>query len=156
MSISIEAAMDSRGGAMQFPPSPNSSSVGNRIIDSEHKKLFGMINDIAQLINLNHGVALSVAIKLLNDSLHEYFEVEENIAHAVNFDFANHRMAHKKLSNEIKSITSKILSQNSKWSSLERKESIKSLNDRLSQHIKVDSRPLKIVLDTHLYDFKPD
>jgi len=114
-----------------------------------------MIDDIEQLIFLNHGVALSVALKLLNNGLRDYFEVEENIAHAVDFDFAKHRLAHQYLSNEIKLITSKILSQNDKWSSLERKSSIKSLYDCLIQHIKVDSRPFKIVLDTYLYDFKP-
>jgi len=141
---------------MQFPPNPGLPSVGNRIIDSEHDKLAGLINDIAQLIYLNHGVALSVSLRLLNDSLPEYFAVEENIAHAVSFDFTNHWMAHQKLLDEIKFITSKIASQNSKWSSLEKKESIKSLNDCLFRHVNVDSRPLKIVLDTHLYDFKPD
>jgi hemerythrin-like metal-binding protein len=140
---------------MQFPPSSGLPSIGNRILDSEHNKLIGMIEDIGQLVFLNHGVALSVALKLLNNGLRDYFAVEENIAHAVNFDFTNHRLTHQYLSNEIKLITNKILSQNDKWSSLEKKSSIKSLNDCLIQHIKVDSKPFKTVLDTYLYDFKP-
>lgn len=140
---------------MQFPPNPNLPSVGNRVIDSEHNKLFGMINDIGQLIYLNHGVALTVALKLLNGGLRDYFAVEERIAHAVDFDFTNHRVAHENLLNEIKFITNKIISQNNKWSSLEKKNYIKSLNDCLIQHIKVESKPFKTVLDTCLYDFKP-
>ena len=140
---------------MQFPPNPGSLSVGNSIIDSEHNKLFGLINDIAQLINLNHGVALSVSLKLLNDSLHPYFAMEENIAHMVKFDFTYHRQAHKKLSDEIKLITDRIMSKNVTWSNLERKDIIKSLNDCLINHIKIDSRQFKAVLDTYSYDFKP-
>jgi len=115
-----------------------------------------MINDdIGQLIYLNHGVALSVALKLLNTGLRDYFAVEERIAHAVNFDFTSHRLSHQKLLNEIKLITNKIMSQNNKWSGVEKKDSIKSLNDCLIHHIKVDSKPFKAVLNTHLYDFKP-
>lgn len=139
---------------MQFPPNQGSLSVGNSIIDSEHNKLFGLINDIAQLINLNHGVALSVSLKLLNDSLHVYFAMEENIAHMVNFDFAYHRQAHQKLSDEIKLITDRIMSKNVMWSNLDRKDIIKSLNDCLIYHINIDSRPFKAVLDTYSYDFK--
>ena len=141
---------------MRFPPNSALPSVGNRIIDSEHDKLAGMINDIAQLINLNHGVALSVSLKLLNDSLPEYFKLEENVAQAVNFDFADHRLAHQRLLDEFKFITNRIMSQNDRWSGMEKKNSIKLLNDCLMRHINVDSRPFKIVLDTCLYDLKPD
>jgi len=140
---------------MQIPPNSGLSSVGNRTIDSEHHKLAGMINDIGQLVHLDHVVALSVAIKLLNDGLREYFSVEENIAHAVNFDFSYHKQAHQKLLNEINHITNKITGQNDKKLNLERKNSIKSLNDLLIQHIMVDSKPFKMVLESHSYDFKP-
>jgi hypothetical protein len=47
------------------------------------------------------------------------------------------------------------MSQNDKWSSLERKDCITSLNDCLIKHIKVDSKPFKTVLSTYSYDFKP-
>jgi hypothetical protein len=114
-----------------------------------------MINDMAQLIFINHDVALSVALKLLNDGLREYFSVEESIAHAVNFDFTDHRLAHRKLLDDIKHITNRIMNHNAKWSGPERKDTIKSLNDSLIQHIKVDSMPFKLVLDTYPYDFKP-
>ncbi|MGC2048439.1 MAG: hypothetical protein WA635_07500 [Gallionella sp.] len=140
---------------MQFLPNPALPSVGNRIIDSEHNKLLGMISDIAQLIHIHHGVALSVAIRLLNEGLRDYFAAEEKVARAVNFDFADHRLAHQKLFNEIKLITGRIMSQNDRWSSLERKDCITSLNDCLIKHIKVDSKPFKTVLNTYSYDFKP-
>jgi len=140
---------------MQFPEYYNSLSVGNRSIDSEHQKLSAIINDISQLILVNHTVALSVAIKMLADCLHECFFVEENIAQAVNFDFTKHKLTHQALLNNFRAITDKLISQNGNLSKLERKVCIDSLNELLIKHIKNDSKPLKEVLDTHLYDFKP-
>ena len=141
---------------MQFSVNYRSLSVGNKIIDTEHQKLASIINDIAQLLLVNHIVALSVAIKILNDSLRDYFVIEENIAQAVNFDFTQHRLAHQTLLNNFHAITNKLMSQNGKYSKLERKDCIDSLNGFLIQHIQEDSKPLKIVLGTHLYDFKPN
>jgi len=140
---------------MPYAQNQGLPSVGNKIIDSEHTKLIGMVNDIAQLIHLNHGVALSVALKLLDVGLREYFVMEENIASAVGFDFSYHRQSHQQLLKEIRSITDKIVRQNDKWSSVDRKNCISSLNDCLIRHIKVDSRPFVQVLETHAYDFRP-
>jgi len=141
---------------MPFLTNYRSLSVGNRIIDSEHQKLGIIINDIAQLMLVNHVVALSVAIKILNDRLRDYFVVEENIAQAVNFDFTQHRLAHRILLNNFHVITNKLMSQDGKCSNLERKNYTDALNGFLIQHIQQDSKPLKMVLDTHIYDFKPN
>lgn len=144
-----------QGSIMQFSTNLNSLSVGNRIIDSEHKKLGGIITDIGQLILVNHVVAVEAAIRMLNDGLRYYFAVEEDIAQAVNFDFAQHRLAHITFLNKFQDITDKFMSLDGKWSKLERNDFIDSLNGLLIQHIQEDSKPLKIVLDTYLYDFKP-
>jgi hemerythrin-like metal-binding protein len=141
---------------MQFSINQRSLSVGNRIIDTEHKKLGDIINDIGQLILVKHDVALSMAITLLNDALRHYFVVEENIAKAVNFDFTQHNLAHQALLNEIHGITHKLMNQYHKFSDLERKHFIDSLNGCLIQHIQDNSRPLKVVLDNYVYDFKPN
>jgi len=140
---------------MQFSGNFNSLSVGNRTIDSEHQKISAIVNDISQLILVDHIVALSVAVKMLADCLQEYFWIEENFAQAVNFDFTKHRLAHQALLNNFRVITDKIISQNGKFSKLERKVYTDSLNELLIQHIKVDSKSLKVVLDTCFYDFKP-
>jgi len=141
---------------MQYSANLRLQSVGNRIIDSEHEKLIGIINDIGQLMLVKHDVALSVAIKILNDALHHYFVVEENIANAVNFDFSDHRMAHQALLNEVHAVTDKLMVKIGECSSPERKRLIEFLNGLLIQHIQEDSKPFKIVLDTHLYDLKPN
>lgn len=139
---------------MDFSIHNNSLSVGNRVIDFEHQVLNGLINDIGQLMLVNHDVALLAAIRMLHDSLHRYFVVEERIAEAVGFDFAKHRSAHQKLFDNYRVITDKIISSAGKYSKFERKEFCDSLSDLLIQHIREDSKPLKIVLDTHLYDLK--
>ena len=140
---------------MQFSGNLNLLSIGNRAIDSEHQKISAIINDISQLILVNHIVALSVAIKMLADRLQEYFFIEEKIARSVKVDFTKHRLAHQALLNNFRVITDKLINQNGKLSSLERKVCIDSMNELLIQHIKSDSKQLKEVLDTHLYDFKP-
>jgi hemerythrin-like metal-binding protein len=141
---------------MPYSSKYSSLSIGNRIIDSEHKKLSGVINEMSNLILVNHVVALSVQFKILNDCLRNYFLVEERIARAAGFDFTQHRLAHQLLLYKCQSVKEKLMTHTGNWSTLERKECIESLNDSLIQHVKWDSKPLKKVLDTLSYDFNPD
>jgi hemerythrin-like metal-binding protein len=141
---------------MPYSTKFSSLSIGNKIIDSEHEKLSGVINEMSNLILVNHTVALSVQFKILNDCLRNYFLVEGNIARAVGFDFTKHRLAHQLLLYKCQCIQDKMMNQKSKWTQLERKDCIDSLNDCLIQHVKWDSAPFKKVLDTHPYDYKPN
>jgi hemerythrin-like metal-binding protein len=132
-----------------------SLSVGNRTIDSEHRKLIGKIEDIAHLITANNDVSLSVACKLLNDGLRDYFVVEERIAQALNFDFAQHRQAHQDLLKECQLLKNKLMNLSSLHSFFDRKDCVDSMNNYLILHIKEDSKPFKLVLDSQSYDFHP-
>jgi len=140
---------------MQVSAKINSHSVGNRIVDSQIQILDGLIYDIESLILVNHAVALSVAIRMLHDSLHHYFVVEESIAQAVGFNFTKHRVAHQRLANDFLVMTDEFTSQPVKHSKIEKREFIDSLRDSLNQYIEVDRKPLKIELEKHLYDLKP-
>ena len=131
-------------------------SVGNRIIDSEHRKLHAQINGIAGLIAAGNVGALPDAFGQLENNFHTYFGVEENIARAVNFDFAQHRLAHQRLLNEIYSIKDELIARNGQWSKAEEKNYIDSLWYSFIQHVKDDGKSLKAVMDTYLYDFNPD
>lgn len=142
-------------GNMIFSTSLKPFSVGNRIIDSEHQQLVNVINDIGQLILVNHAEALSEAFNILDNMLRTYFVVEESVALAVKFDFARHRLAHQDLLKNFQTIRARLMNQDCKWSTSERKDGVDSLNQYLIQHITEDSKPLKIVLDTYLYDFQP-
>lgn len=130
-------------------------SIGNRTLDSEHKKLHNIISRIAYYIVARDVVALSEAFDLLENCLCAYFVVEENIARAVNFDFAQHKLAHQHLLHEFQRIRDELTVKNGRWSDDEGESYVYSVLDHLIQHIKKDGRPLKIVLDTCLYDFNP-
>lgn len=131
-------------------------SVGNRTIDSEHKDLFIAINWLSGIIKAGEVNVLSPAFDLLDIQLRHYFEVEEHIARAASFDFTQHKQAHQRLLNKIHSIRDELTAKNGMLFKSEEKSRVDSLADCLARHIREDGKPLKIVLDTHFYDFKPD
>lgn len=129
-------------------------SIGNRILDSEHKKLHGVLGEISHLIEARNIAGLPKAFEQLESRLCAYFAAEEHIARAVNFDFARHRLAHQYLLDELQRIRNELMGCSD----------IRRLGDGnyafrlmscLLRHVKEDSRPLKIVLDTCFYDFNP-
>jgi len=130
-------------------------STGNRILDSEHKKLHGIINQIVCSVVARNVAALSEAFELLENCLCVYFAAEENIAQAINFDFTQHRLAHQHLLDEFQCMKDELTAKNGMWTDEEGEDYAHSLMNYLIQHIKEDGKPLKIVLDTCLYDFKP-
>ena len=130
-------------------------SVGNRVLDSEHKKLHGIIDKIASSVVARNVAALPELFELLEDCLCAYFSVEENIARAVNLDFTRHQLAHQRLLDELQRVKEELTAKNGMWSDEEGGDYAYSLMDYLIQHIKEDGRPLKIVLDACLYDFNP-
>lgn len=130
-------------------------SIGNRTLDSEHRNLHGITSKLARSIVARDVAVLSETFDLLENCLCAYFVVEENIAQAVNFDFAQHKLAHQHLLHEFQRIKNELMVKNGKWSDDEGKNYAHLLMYHLLQHIKKDGWPLKIVLDTCLYDFNP-
>jgi len=114
-----------------------------------------LIHEIASLIKAGEVAALSEAFKLLENSLHAYFVVEESIAGALNFDFTQHSHGHQRLLKEFQKIKKDLLAKNSALFDLEVKRYTDSLRNCLIRHIKEDGKPLKAVLETQFYDFKP-
>lgn len=128
-------------------------SIGNRVIDSEHRKLHDMINGVKHLIAARNVAALSEAFERLENGLCAYADIEERVAQAVNFDFSQHRLAHQHMLDEVRRIRGVLVADDSVCP--EGESHARCLMDCLVKHIKEDGRPLKVVLDTHLYDFKP-
>ena len=131
-------------------------SVGNRAIDSKHKKLHGIINEIASRIKAREVAALSEAFNQLENGLHAYFAVEESIAEALHFDFTQHGQAHQRLLKEFQRIRDVAMAKNGMWSKSEEKGYIGFLMACLTRHIENDDKPLKAVLSAQFYDFKPN
>jgi len=118
--------------------------------------LHGTINEIARSIAAKDNTALLEAFELLENALRAYFVIEENIAQAVDFDFTQHRLAHQGLLNKFQRIRDELMARNGMQSEFDDECYIDSLRNCLIRHIKVDDKQLKIVLETHFYDFKPD
>ncbi|MDD2914807.1 MAG: hypothetical protein PHP70_05755 [Gallionella sp.] len=131
-------------------------SVGNRTLDSEHAKLFSMLNAVDSAVSVKDAAALADALRMLEDSLCAYFEVEAKIAQALDFDFSEHRLAHQDFLLEFRLMREELIAQNYERQKYNGNSCVKNLMDCLIQHIREDSRPLKIVLDMNFYDFKPD
>lgn len=129
-------------------------SVGNRAIDSKHKKLHDILNEIARLISASDVAALSAAFAMLEQCMHACFAVEENIAQAIGFDFSMHRLAHQRLLNEFQYMQHELMGKNGVWSRDEGRYYADTLMSYFIKHIKVDGKPFKAVLDTHFYDLK--
>ena len=130
-------------------------SVGNKILDSEHRNLLDIVGKISHLIAVREITALLEVFELLESRLYGYFAVEEKIAQAVNFDFTGHKFAHQYLLARVERIKNKLLTSNGSWSDEEGRNYANSLMYCFTTHIKEDGKPLKIVLDTYLYDFNP-
>jgi len=130
-------------------------SIGNRIIDSAHEKILDMINRIEHLIKECDCHALTKTFNLLEEHLSDYFLVEEGIARAINFSFAEHDIAHQNLLKKIQQSKNDLVASNGTWSNATAKHHSNLLRDCLSTHIKVESEPIKIMLVTRFYDFKP-
>src|SRR3989338_2421874 len=130
-------------------------SVGNRMIDSAHKEVFDVIDRITRSIVARDIAALSEAFDLLENCLGTYFSVEENIAQAVGLDFTKHRLTHQDLLNEFQRIKNWLMEKNGMWSKFEEKGSVDSLRNCMVRHIKEDGKSLKVILETHFYDFNP-
>jgi hemerythrin len=128
-------------------------SIGNRIIDSAHKEVFGMIDWVIYSIMARNIVALPEEFDRLENCLCVYFSVEANIAQAVNFDFTQHRLAHQILLNKFQRTKDWLMAKNGAWSKFEEDSCIDSLRNCLIRHIKEEGEPLKIVMETHFYDF---
>ena len=134
----------------------NHLSIGNRAIDSAHEHIFSIINKASDLIGAQDGDALAETLKLLEDNLCAYFEVEEKIAQAVNVDFTEHDLVHQHLLSGLQRMRNVLAEKNGKWPDGEVEAFAIQWAKRFIQHIKIEGEPLKFVLNTYFYDFKPE
>lgn len=131
-------------------------SVGNRMIDSGHRKMFDIIYRIQRSIREKDCAAIADGFRLLEEAAHDCFSVEGWIARAVGFDFTLHDMAHQNMLKRHQQLRNDLMSVNGSWCGAETVAYVNDLNRWLLMHLDHESRPLRIILDTYLYDFVPD
>ncbi|MDD5300577.1 MAG: hemerythrin domain-containing protein [Gallionella sp.] len=130
-------------------------SVGNAVIDSDHKKLVELVNDIAYAAKARDRFALSRAIKLFKFCINCHFINEEQFAQALDFPFALHKLAHQNMRIELDFATHE-LKKNSASTMFIMGHYAKFLRDWLIKHITEEDMQMKPLLQIYPYDFKID
>jgi len=129
-------------------------SVGNEMIDSDHKKLIGMVSSVERAMRAEDSFALVQALKLLWVYMDVHFANEEKIARAVKFSFDEHRLTHHYLQKEFQHLRDE-LEDNNIWCESAIEHFTCFLRRLLIDHIYKEDILMKPVLQTYPYDFKP-
>lgn len=130
-------------------------SVGNVMIDSDHKNLIIMINNIEHAIGRRDTAEMLKAIGSFATYMHIHLRNEEQIAEAVNFPLAQNNLEHQQLMYEIRSMLENLDPKNGTWPDNLVKKYSCFLNDWMMDHIIKKDMQMKPVLQNHPYDFKP-
>ncbi|MDO8465203.1 MAG: hemerythrin domain-containing protein [Gallionella sp.] len=129
-------------------------SVGNAVIDSDHKKLMELVNDIGSLAEGKDSFELSLALKLFKSCMNSHSINEEQFAQALNFPFGLHKLAHQNMQTEI-DFTEYELKKNSVAPTIFVMEHYPQfLRDWLIKHITEEDMLMKPALQAYPYDFK--
>jgi hemerythrin len=129
-------------------------SVGNAVIDSDHKKLFELVNDITCATKEKNNSALVRALKPFKDCMNHHSITEEQFARALNFPFGMHNVAHQNMQAEL-DLTEYELKKNSMENIFVMEDYAQFLWDWLIKHITEEDMLMRPVLQICPYDFKP-
>ena len=131
-------------------------SVGNAIIDAEHRNLICMVNDVMHGIRTRNRAALPQAFRMLEHWLHTHFANEEKIAQAVKFSFEQHKLAQQHALKELQYMRDELVAKNGLWSDSAADHFIRSLKSWvIDEHIIKLDMLMKPMLQIHGYNFLP-
>lgn len=131
-------------------------SVGNAIIDSEHRNLISIANNVRRAIKARDSSTLSQELEHLEDWLYVHFANEGKIAQAVNFDFSQHKLAQQYWLKELWFLRDELAGKNGLWSDDAIEQSCHFLSDwMIDGHIISLDMLMKPVLQTYDYNFLP-
>lgn len=134
----------------------NELSVGNAVIDAEHKNLISMVNDVAHAIKTRDCSALAHAFEILESWLHVHFMNEEQIALAAKFDFSKHKAKQQYGLKELRHMRDELVGKGGVWSDGTVDHFTKSLKHwMIDKHIIELDMQMKPVLQGYPYDFMP-
>lgn len=131
-------------------------SVGNAIIDSEHRNLISIANSARRAIKARDSSTLSQELEHLEDWLYVHFANEGKIAQAVNFDFSQHKLAQQCWLKELWFLRDELAGKGSLWSDDVIEHCFHFLSDwMIDGHIISMDMLMKPVLQTYAYNFLP-
>ena len=133
-------------------------SVGNAMMDSEHKNLICMVNNVVRAIRARDSSALPQAFEQLEECLRAHFVNEEKMAQAINFPFIQNELEHKYVLKSLHLISDAVASmaaKNGVWAEDAAEHYSEFLSDWLTNHVIREDMLMKPMLQTYPYDFKP-
>lgn len=130
-------------------------SIGNAMIDTDHKKLIDMINHIMHAIQVTNCTALSQAFSNLENWLPVHFANEEKIVRAIHFPFDQQEKARQYSVTELQHIRDELVSKEGIWSDGAVDHFCQFLQNWALEHITKTDMPMKPALLSLSYDFEP-
>lgn len=132
-------------------------SVGNAVIDSEHRNLINMINEIKHAIKIGERSALLHAFMMIEQWLCTHFENEEQIARAIGFSFEQHKQMQQQALREFRYMRDELMDKGDKWPAKVANRFIRSLKSwMIDDHIIKLDMLMKPALQNYDYNFLPD
>lgn len=130
-------------------------SIGNAILDSDHKELLGLIREIDCAIKARDHSALSQAVRQLSACMNRNSLNEELLANSLHIPFALHKTAHQNMRDKIVLIRHQIIKDG--VVAMHTEQYAQFLQDWLINHLADENTQLmKSVLQSCPYDFKVD
>lgn len=90
-------------------------SVGNLIVDTEHRNLMSVVGDVADAIRDGRSPALMRAFDLPEQFLSVHFEHEEEIARVIKFPFGQHKLAQQYSLKELQLMRDELVDRDGIW-----------------------------------------
>jgi len=133
-----------------------SMSVGNEILDSDHKELLRLVNEVDRAIRTKNSARFAETLKNLEDATRKHFSNEAKIAHAIEYGFDQHHLEHQYILKEMQSIEDELSAYHGNWSESIAEHYFHFLSTWAIDHIDQDDMKMKASLEALPYDFKPD
>ncbi|MDP2143231.1 MAG: hemerythrin domain-containing protein [Gallionella sp.] len=133
----------------------DSLSVGNALMDSDHRNLFGMIGTVDHALRSGNPQILSQAFQRLVVCVGIHFANEERLAQAIDLPFDNHKRLNLYLQQELEYMRSELDAKDGLWSESAVEHFSHSLRNWMAAHLGRDERLLKPVLSAQPYDLRP-
>ena len=123
--------------------------VGNNAIDSDHKYLINIINDIKRSLESKDRAQLQDLLDALSDYSLVHFEREERIAEAAGYLQTPHLSAsHQQLFKQLDNVKAEFNKMGEEWSSEANVYLAKFLSDWLINHVINEDLLMKPLLET--------
>lgn len=130
-------------------------SVGNGLIDSDHKNLIVVVNCMEHAIGTRDREALAKSFELLDTYMHVHFRNEERIAEAIKFPFTHNKLEHRQLMHEMRFMINELETVHKHWPDNLLNKYSSFLSSWMTDHIIKTDMKMKPALLAYPYDFKP-